>query len=147
LPFQRFIQTNAPQLTSAAVIPAYARTPITLPPMPAPTQSSLTVTGELGTRKLLVNPALPLWPVAGTLRPTQVTVAVDASGDIFSAVVEKSSGDAAADEHALRAIQQLRFSPSAQRTPKSPIGSELTWGTVIWRWQTTPSSITKPALQ
>lgn len=146
LPFQRFIQTNAPQLTSAAVIPAYERTPISVPPAPHPTQSSLVVAGELGARKLLADPAIPLWPLAGTLRPTHVSLAVDASGDVFSAVVENSSGDAAADEQALSIVQQLRFAPAAKRPPKSPIGADLIWGTVILRWQTTPPPITKPLL-
>lgn len=146
LPFQRFIQTNAPQLTSAAVIPAYESTPVTLPATPPPARSSLAVIGELGARKLLANPAIPLWPLAGTLRPTQVSIAVDASGEVFSAVVEKSSGDDAADEEALRTARQLRFAPSPLRTPKSPIGADLTWGTVVLHWKTTPPAITQPML-
>jgi hypothetical protein len=153
LPFQRFIQTNAPQLTSAAVVPAFQRTPISLPPVIHSTQSSLTVSGELTARKLLLHPTVPSWPVADTLRPSHVSVAVDASGNVFSAVLETTVNlgveqkavnpvQALADQKAVELVQQLRFAPSPTRKPSSPIGADLTWGTVIIRWQTTAPAIT-----
>jgi len=142
LPFQRFHQTNAPQLTSAATVPAFERTPIQAPRVPPPTQSSFAVAGDLAARKLLTQLSIPLWPLAGTLRETHVNLAVDASGDVFSAVVEQSSGDAAADKQALDFCRQFRFAPSPTRAPASPIGADLTWGRVIFRWRTTATSIT-----
>lgn len=156
LPFQRFIQTNAPKLTSAAIIPAFQQTPINLSPVLAPEQSSFVVLGELAKRKLLEAPTVPLVPLAGALRTTQVTIAVDASGEVFSAVVERTSDDATApDQQALEAARQLaleharklRFAPSPKRTPGSPIGADLTWGTVSFRWQTTAPSIIKSPQQ
>jgi hypothetical protein len=157
LPFQRFIQTNAPQLTSAAVVPVFERTPVVLPPVIQPTQSSFSVSGELASRKLLNPPAIPLWPLAGTLRATHVTIAVDASGDVFSAVQEVASNLLAeqksvnpaqplADKQALELVQHLRFAPSPTRKPNSPIGANLTWGTVIIHWRTTAPAITNSPL-
>ncbi len=157
LPFQRFIQTNAPQLTSAAVVPAFQRTPIELPPVIAPSQSPFVIIGDLAARKLLADPAFPLWPLADTLRPTRVTVAVDASGQVFSAVQEAVSGllveqksmsttQPLADKKAVELVQQLRFAPAPARKPSSPIGADLTWGTVIIRWQTTAPTLTNAPL-
>lgn len=153
LPFQRFIQTNAPQLTSAAVIPAFERTPMRLAPLVRPTQSTLAISGDLAARRLLTDPAIPLWPLAGTLRPTHVTVAVDASGEVFSAVQEVTGTlgtelktvnpeQPKADRQAVDFARQLRFAPSATRAPGSPIGADLTWGTVVIHWQTTPPALT-----
>ncbi|HEY1174467.1 MAG TPA: hypothetical protein VGH19_24090 [Verrucomicrobiae bacterium] len=155
LPFQRFIQTNAPKLTSAAIIPVFQQTPINLPPVLPPDQSSFVVLGELAQRKLLEAPGIPLVPLAGALRSTQVTIAVDASGEVFSAVVERTSDDATADQQALEAARQLaleyarklRFAPSPTRKPGSAIGADLTWGTVSFRWQTTAPSLIKPDLK
>jgi len=158
LPFQRFIQTNAPQLTSAAVVPEFERTPVVLPPVIHSTQSSFSVSGELAARKLLNPPAIPLWPLADTLRPTRVTVAVDAAGNIFSAVQEPAStlsveqksvnpAQPQADLQAVALVQQLRFAPAPQRRPASPIGADLTWGTVIILWRTTAPAITNPPSQ
>lgn len=146
LPFQRFIQTNAPQLTSAAIVPEFQRTPVELTPSPAPTLSRYSFSGELTSRKLLSKLEIPLWPAANSIRSTTIAVAVDASGNVFSAVVERSSGDAAADQQALVFARDLRFAPSPSRQPASPIGADLTWGIFRILWQTTPPAITNAPL-
>lgn len=149
LPFQRFVQTNAPQLTSAATVPPFQRAPVALPPSPAPSISTFVVTGHLARRAVVTPPVLPLWPLSDTLRPTRVNVAVDASGEVFSAVQEaatQKSTDAAqqlADKKAVELVQQMRFAPSPSKQPASPIGSDLMWGTIVIRWQTVAPAITQ----
>lgn len=142
--FQRFIQTNAPQLTRAGELPPLPPPDITFVPTPPATNSSFYIRGSLAQRKILTSITVPSWPLSGTLRDTEVRVAIDAAGEIFSAVqesAEQKSVDPAqqlADKQAVDLAQQLRFAPAPDRKPASPPGSDLVWGTVVFRWATLP---------
>ncbi len=144
LAFQKYIQTNAPQLTRAGELPPLPPPDITLAPSAPATNSLYFVKGALSQRQLLTPLTVPAWPLNGTLRDTEVRVAVDAAGEIFSAVQEggeQKSADPAqqlADKKAVELAQHLRFAPAPQRPPVSPIGSDLVWGTVVFRWATLP---------
>lgn len=153
LAFQKFILTNAPQLTRAGELPTLPPPNIALEPNLPVTTSRYFVKGALAKRQLLADLTVPAWSFGGTLRDTEVRVAVDASGEIFSAVQDAASSLSAelktvdpaqqliqqqADKKAVELVQQLRFSPAPTRKPASPAGSDLVWGTVVFRWATTP---------
>lgn len=144
--FEHYITTNAPKLSTAATFPVAQMDPVDLPAARLPAQSTFRITGDLAARKQSHEFFVPQWPLAGTLDNTIVSVAVDASGEVFSTAVITSSGLAAADAKAVELVGQMHFSPSPQRRPASPIGADLTWGRVIFRWQTIapPAAATAP---
>ena len=75
-------------------------------------------------------------PAREPLPETIVELAVGPDGDVFSAFVAESSGDAAADLEAMRAARSLRFQPGLDLYSASGNIAEwsLTWGRVQFRW-------------
>ena len=148
--FRRFTETNNAQFSRASELPPLPPPTFLASQNPPMTKSLVTVRGPLAERQLLTPLNPPTWPLAGTLRDTEVRVAIDANGEIFSATqesMEPKSVDLAqqqADQKAVQLTLQMRFSPAPTRKPNAPIGSDLTWGTVVFRWATTAPTNSLP---
>jgi hypothetical protein len=99
-------------------------------------------------RQLKTLPKLRSWPHSDILTNTVVKLLVSGDGLPASpAVLLSSSGLKAADDYALAEANAARFEPILNEGPgrnKSPL-SNLTWGTMIFEWQTLPISATNNA--
>jgi TonB family protein len=104
-----------------------------LPALTAPmsTNSTLTIEGELGARRLLSALALAGWPHHDVLLPSTVQVVVNPQGLVISATLLGSSGLAAADQRALELARAARFQPLSSPTQ----GLGLSWGRLVFEWQ------------
>jgi TonB family protein len=107
-------------------------------------ESRVRVGGELAQRRLLSQPDLPAWEHNDTLTNTVVRVLVDAAGQTISADLVSGSGLAAADQNALAQASNARFEPVEQTGPERNQSAVqgLTWGDLIFEWQTLPVPMT-----
>jgi hypothetical protein len=136
-PFMRtnFFASQPPDFKPVAEL----NTP-TLPVEPAHAQNStMQVEGELAQRQLSSPISLTNWPYADVIAPSRVQVLVDASGNVVSTVLlPPADGFTAADhfseadQRAREIVRALRFTPA----------SHLTFGRIIFKWQTVPPMIT-----
>ncbi len=129
----------APQAVEIAPTPGTTILP-PLPPPPAPTQSTLRLTGNLAERQLENIPAaLPLQRAQENLTNTLVQVTVDETGHVFSPVLlPPGSGSREADQLAIKTAAGMKFAPLG-KTPR------LTVGTLIFEWQTeAPANSNRP---
>jgi hypothetical protein len=108
-------------------------------------KSQLLLREGLARRRLKTLPKLPSWPHTDILTNTVVKVLVSGDGVPASPpVLLSSSGLKAADDYALAQANAAQFEPILNEGPgrnKSPL-SNLTWGTMIFEWQTLPLSAT-----
>jgi hypothetical protein len=111
-------------------------------------KSELLLGEELTKRQLKTVPKLPSWPHSDILTNTVVKLFVNSDGLPASpAVLLSSSGLKAADDYALAQANATQFEPTLNEGPgrtKSPLAN-LTWGTMIFEWQTLPLSATNNA--
>lgn len=132
--------TIAPRLLVDAPLPAVVRYEGNYPGDTLAPASRLRIEGPLAARPLAAplggSAELPSWPHSEMLSNTVVRAVVDAAGWTFSALIASRSGLAAADEHALRLVENARFRPSA-----GP-GADYTWGEFVFLWHTKPLPLT-----
>jgi TonB family protein len=126
---------------------------------PLPPLSSLRLDGELAGRSLLNLPSLPAWPPrflnptdTDILTNTVVQAVVDREGRPFSMTLLVSSGYPPADEAALSMVGRFRFQPQPPMSvpatnPGSQVLNGLSFGLLIFEWQTLASTNTPPAAQ
>ncbi len=108
------------------------------------TQSTFTIEGDLATRPLLSDFKLNSWPATVILTNSEVLVAVNPEGAVFSAVLlakcgpKDDPGASEADASALNLAKSARFRPLQWNGPGQPTvsPSRLTWGTVTFHWNT-----------
>lgn len=108
------------------------------------TQSTYSIEGDLVTRPLLSDFKLASWPAAEILTNSEVLVAVNPDGAVFSAVLLAKCGPkddpaaSAADASAVNLAKSARFRPLQWSGPGQPAASptRLTWGRVIFHWNT-----------
>ncbi len=125
----------------------------TPPAIPGATQSTLTIDGELTSRPLLSIFKLDSWPAAQILTNSDVLVAVNPEGTVFSAVLmakcgpKDDSGASAADASALELAKSARFQPLRWNGPGQPAApaGRLTWGRLVFHWCTSAPSATNAA--
>ncbi|MGB0582675.1 MAG: hypothetical protein ACPGVU_23565 [Limisphaerales bacterium] len=146
--FRTYIRTNLGTTVSISK-------PTPPPPIPAitapqpDTGSRLFVVGQLSSRQLLAQPALPPLPAEGLLNPTEVEVLVNDKGYVFSPRLHtlpglRSPDQIAADNKALELVPKLRFAPGIGlfASDKFP----FTKGRLIFQWDTVaPPSTNQPA--
>jgi len=146
--FSRLVETNTTTewLRTPVPEPRFASLLTTRQPISVP--STVHVHGDLAQRRLVSRLTLPAWPgrpsgpnETDLLTNTVVQVVVDSEGRPVSATLLKSSGLKAADDFALRQAPGLRFEPTAQRGASqgknvSSILGGLTWGQLVFQWQT-----------
>ncbi len=105
--------------------------PSFLKPDVFPTQSSFQIEGELAHRWIGPAPSLKSWPSAAqVLKSSKVQIAVDDTGEVVAARLERTCGLAEADGAAVAASRALRFRPD-QHT-----GTQ--WGETVFHWLTAP---------
>jgi TonB family protein len=102
------------------------------------TPSTFTIEGDVAGRALLTPLQLQSWPAADILTNSEVQIAVDAAGRVFSAALIGGSGSPQANSNALSLVRSARFQPlrwvGDGPPPASP--GRLSWGKIIFRWHT-----------
>jgi hypothetical protein len=131
-----FAQTHQPRPFELALKPEpKLQDPGYLPPEEVP--SSFTIEGELAARPLVTPFRLGSWPAADILTNTEVQVSVDAAGRVFSAALISRCTSADANASALTMARSARFKPLRWLGTRPPPPGELSWGKIVFRWQTT----------
>jgi TonB family protein len=143
-----FLRTN---MTAAFELATKPQPDFYSPPPPdelGNSNSALTIEGELAGRPLLSQFKLDSWATNEILTVSEVSAAVDAHGNVFSAVLLTSSGSKGADDSALRLAASARFRPLPPSVPGglTPPPSRLQWGKFVFHWHTVPSTNAAPAL-
>jgi len=98
------------------------------------------VEGDLAQRRLLTKLTLSAWPAADLLTNSVVQLLVDAQGRPVSVTLLSHCGSREADRQALQQAQAARFESVAGSGPgriPEPL-LHLTWGKLIFEWQTLP---------
>jgi hypothetical protein len=107
---------------------------------PTPVPSALGVEGDLARRRLLTPFHLPPQTNSDVLKNTEVQVLVDALGNVFSTVVVAGSGNADVDALALTNFaKNARFEPIKAAAPGTVLPNTVTFGKLIFEWQTVPA--------
>ena len=135
-PLREFVQTSEARPFELALKP---EPQLESPGYSAPeeTPSSFAIVGGLADRELLTPFEPGSWPAADILTNTEVQIAVDAAGRVFSAVLISRCASADANASALKLAREARFAPLRWIGPRPPLPGELSWGKVVFRWQTT----------
>jgi TonB family protein len=97
------------------------------------TSSVFRADGALAGRAIVGMPALPTIQNATPLRSTRLRVAVEPAGMVRFVVLERSSGNEAADSRAVELARQVRFEPLADAGLE---GEALMWGVMKCFWAT-----------
>jgi hypothetical protein len=112
--------------------------PEVLPSTPLVTASTLRLSGELASRRLLVAPELRPWPSTEILSNSVVQLLVGADGRPISALLLKpGSASTEADQYALRSATKVRFESINGADPLKPLAA-IALGQMIFEWQTVP---------
>ena len=119
-----------PALTTASAV---------MPPVTT-ASSSLEIKGPLSRRKLLTHVELPTWTNDDLLTNTVLQLAVRADGRPLSVEPVSSSGLPAADEYAYVQARRARFEPLPDSVKPAGASNELTWGALVFAWQTAPGT-------
>jgi outer membrane biosynthesis protein TonB len=109
---------------------------------PAVTRSQVRFEGEVARRSLLSPLTLPPQTNSDVLTNTVVQVLVDAGGDVQSRALLSSSGSSEADGVGLRLAANARFELVAPAAETGNPFSRVTWGKMIFQWQTVPRPAT-----
>lgn len=113
-----------------------------LPQTPLTHRTTLRIEGRLEGRGVQSQPELPALPLSDVLAPTTIEVIVNQEGNVISArsaAVRGGKGGAqdVADQQALELVKAIRFEPlPPDPNTRVPQASKLTWGRVIFHWQT-----------
>jgi hypothetical protein len=145
--FKEFMSTNQLEiLPVVAQLDLELKMPRVVESSPFPRKSTMRVTGALAERHLLVPPALPSWRSAEILTNSVVQILVGADGKPVSPTLLKPPGIAPteADLYALREARKTRFEPLDVNDLMNPLEG-LTWGQLIFEWQTLPLPATNNA--
>ena len=143
--FTTFMETNPPPpfQTEMGLEFADLTTPGAAPARPVPIPSSLRLEGDLARRRLLVPIQLPPEANSDVLNNTEVQVFVDALGNVFSPVIVAGSGNADVDQLALTNFaRNARFEPIKPAAPGAVLPRPVTFGKMIFQWQTVPPAPT-----
>lgn len=136
-----FVRTNLTDTFELAGKPE-PQLDIAPPPVPLPTQSTVTIKGTLAKRPLLSKFKLDSRPAAEILPDSEVQVGVDADGTVFSAIVVSEPTDSkeakAADAAALNLTRSMLFQPFPRNDPRRTDSSRpaMEWGRIIFHWHT-----------
>ncbi|MBI2924432.1 MAG: hypothetical protein HYY24_01875 [Verrucomicrobia bacterium] len=140
----RFVQSGRPATFAALEKPAPDSTPLTIPPEPLPTQSTVRVEGHLAARPLVASLELPVWPSSELLTNSVVQLTVNRAGEVLWATLLSTRGlkspeQKAADQRALELARGARFQPvpGVSASPPQPSG-DLIWGNLVFHWHTVP---------
>lgn len=105
--------------------------------------STLRVEGDLAKRRLVAPLQLPAQSSPDVLKNTEVQVFVDALGNTFSPVIVQSSGNGDVDAAVLTNFaKNARFEPLKANTPGTSPSETMTFGKLIFEWQTVPPAQT-----
>ena len=143
-PFTAFMETNPPpQFHPEMGLELADLRERNLPSSrPISVLSTVRIEGDLAKRRLLTSIRLP--PQTNSdpdvLPDTVVQVTVDALGNTFS--VTKSSKDSIADGDALNFAKNARFEPIKKAALGTDLPNTLTFGKLIFEWQTVPAPAT-----
>jgi hypothetical protein len=140
--FDRFVAANrfalAPPRSESA--PDLALPNLFSSPLPT-APSTVRIEGVLAQRKLLQPFNVPSWPHTEILSNTVVQIVVDTAGRTVSpGALLTGSGLKEADQFALKLARAAHFQPlvASDRIQASDHTGPLTWGRLVFEWQTVP---------
>lgn len=144
-PFSAFMETNPPAQFHAEMGLELAdlRDLNSAPTRPISFPSTVRIEGDLAKRRLLTPIQLP--PQTNSdpdvLPNTEVEVLVDALGNTFSPVIANanSSQNTTANATALNFARNARFEPIKKAAPGTEVPDTMTFGKLIFEWQTVPA--------
>jgi TonB family protein len=111
------------------------------PPGPFP-PSRIRIEGDLAKLRLLTPVHLPPQTNADVLPDTKVQMMVDARGRVLSPVVVTSCMNPDTDKTALDFAETARFEPIKAAAIGTVIPDKITFGTMVFEWQTVPPAAT-----
>ncbi len=132
---REFGQTNQPRPFELALKPEPQLSALGYMPL-METPSSFTIEGGLADRPLLTPLELKSFGAPDILTNTEVQIAVDAAGRVFSAVIIARSASADANASALDLARRARFAPLRWVGAKPPDPGRLSWGKIVFHWHT-----------
>jgi hypothetical protein len=139
--FAAFMQTNPPPRIQMDIAAGLGMIDLLHmpPPHPIVTASTVRVEGDLKKRRLLEPLQLPPQPSADVLQNTEVQMFVDALGNTFSPVIVAKSGNDNVDAMVLTNFaKNARFEPLKVNGRRSAPSETMTFGKLIFEWQTVP---------
>lgn len=136
--FLEFVQTNRSAPVQIAAEPIDFKSEEPSSPLMAARPSALRIEGDLARRKQTGLPKLPVWRHTEPVSDSVVQVAVDGAGEVVSLrLLSPRTTDPgalpAANQKALEIARELRFTPV-----NSAAATNLTWGKLIFEWETQP---------
>ncbi len=138
--FRTFMGTNPPPSFQAEMLANSMY--ITLrPPGPFP-PSRIRMEGDLAKLRLLTPVHLPPQTNADVLPNTEVQMVVDARGRVLSPVVVASCLNPDTDKTAMDFAKNARFEPIKAAAIGTVIPDKITFGTMVFEWQTVPPAAT-----
>jgi len=142
--FAALVATNqaSPVLVADRPLPRLPRYEPSAPSEPVAAGSRLQIGGDLAGRPLLVAPELPAWRYSDILSNSVVQTMVNADGVVVFTALVSQSGLKEADARAVELAGSARFRPLSRATAGS---KPLTWGRLVFRWQTLPLPVADPA--
>lgn len=145
--FRRFVQTNQMPVSAFAANPSprLASPEIEESSSITTRPSTLRVEGALVSRRMLNPPTLQARLYPDLLTNSVVQVLVDGDGNVFSPVLLARSGMKEADDDALAAARSAQFEPLPRNASRSGLPVTMTLGTLVFEWQTLPSTNTPSA--
>jgi hypothetical protein len=154
--FSSFLKTNSSPAFAIVDSPEpQPMSPRVFLPGTGPPQSRLLVQGDLERRKMVMQVSLPSWPHTDILSNSVVEVVVDLDGNTVSANLLSSCGlkkadndpdkenpDKVPDKYALNVARSLQFQSIRRPGPAPTPVAALTWGKLVFEWQTVASPAT-----
>ncbi len=139
--FLTFMGTNPPPPFHAEML-ANSMDITTPPPPTISTPSRIRMEGDLAKLRLATPVHLPPQTNADVLPNTAVQMMVDSQGRVLSPVVVTSCLNPDTDKTALDFARNARFEPIKAAAIGSVIPDKITFGTMVFEWQTVPPAAT-----
>ncbi len=134
--------TNPPRLIADLPLPPLTAADLPVPNQPIAGRSQVNVDGALAARPLRTPIPLCAWTQSEILSNTVIQLVVDAEGYPRETTLLAESGLRAADVYALQQAANARFEPLRRPEGMPSPDGRLTWGTLVFQWQTIPPAAT-----
>jgi hypothetical protein len=147
--FDKFMETSPPPQLAIAIGSALDVVGLDSSPMqPISAASTVRIQGDLARRRLLTPIHLPPQTNSDSdvVPDTEVQVLVDARGNTFSPVILNGNKNTTAAADALDFAKRARFEPLRTTGPERTPPDTMTFGEMIFEWQTVPPAATNAPL-
>ncbi len=132
-PLVRELKSHERLVSAADRLPPRSQEEPLSPVASTPTRTTFRLMAHEAERKLIGQPVLPLLDYAAPRDPTLLRLGVNGAGAVVTVLLDKTCGNEATDQLAMRDVQSWRFETSR---PLRSVGEEegLDWLTVTISW-------------